>query len=102
MLTVAFTVYNIFGYIYAFLLLAAMFGASLSCFVGVIVYCETKSEFFAKRKSMFVWILGLIGFLGGLVGFGKLVNTVYPLFGYFGFIILALILGNFIYLKVKK
>ena len=102
MLTVAFTVSNIFGFIYAFLLIAAMYGASLSCFVGVVVYCEEKSSLFSKHKKLFVWALGIIAFLCSLVGFGNLVNTVYPLFGYFGFVILALIIANFIYLKVKK
>lgn len=102
MLDIAFRLHGAFGYIYAILLLLAMFGTSLASIIAIIVYFEKSSVKFSKHKNIYIYIIGILSFVFSLAGFGNLVNTVYPIFGYIGFIILACILGNFIYLKVKK
>ncbi len=102
MLEIAFRLNDVFGYIYAILLLMAMFGTSLASLVAIIIYLEERSVKFSEKKNIYIYLLGIAAFLFSLAGFGNLVNTVYPLFGYVGFVILAFILGNFIYLKLKK
>ena len=101
MLDIAFRLNSIFGYIYAVLLLLAMFGTSLSSIVAISVYAEERFIIYKKYRKPFTSVIGIIAFLCSLVGFGHLVDTVYPIFGYIGFIVLALIVANFIYLKMK-
>lgn len=102
MLNIAMRLGNITGYIYAILLIIAMFGTSLSSIVAIIVYFENKIPKCNKHKKIIIFIIGIITFLCSLSGFGNLVNTLYPIFGYIGFAVLALIIGNFIYLKINK
>ena len=102
MLDIAYRLNNAFGYVYAVLLLLAMFGTSLSSIVAISVYAEERTAFYKKHRKLLTGIIGTIAFLCSLVGFGQLVNTVYPIFGYIGFIVLVLIIGNFIYLKTCK
>jgi len=102
MLEIAFRLNTFFGFLYAVLLLCAMYGTSLASIVAIIVYFEEKSKCIKKNKNVTIWLLGLLAFLGSLFGFGNLVDTVYPIFGYIGFLILLLIASNFAYLKLKK
>lgn len=101
MLEIAFKVNNIFGYVYAVLLLLAMFGTSLSSIVAINVYTEEKKFITKKRIPLITFAVGILAFIGSFFGFGNLVNTVYPIFGYIGFIILFIIIYNNIVLKMK-
>ncbi len=102
MLEIAFRLHDICGYIYALLLLLAMFGTSLASLVAIIVYINQKLPKFSKNKKTAVFTIGAVAFIFSLAGFGNLVNTVYPVFGYVGFAVLVCIIGNFVYLKRKK
>jgi uncharacterized membrane protein YkvI len=42
----------------------------------------------------------VLAYFGGSFGFGDLVGTVYPIFGYIGIAVLALLMAGFI--KIKK
>lgn len=102
MLDIAFRLNNIFGYIYALLLLMAMFGTSLSSIVAITVYFQNRFNTARKNVNPIIFIMGILTFICSLFGFGNLVNTVYPVFGYIGFAVLILIVANFAYLKIKK
>lgn len=102
MLDIAFTIGSGFGYIYSVLLLFAMFGTSLSSFVAINVYSNEKISCTKKHNTIFIAAIGLLAFIFSLQGFGNLVNTVYPIFGYAGFIILfIIIINNIVYRKIK-
>ena len=101
MLSVAFSVNNVVGNVYAVLLLGGMFGAALTSMMSISNYIKLK---FTKLKLLPIAIaLAILNFFGSLVGFGDLIGTVYPLFGYLGLIVLGLITFNFILtLKTPK
>ncbi len=99
MLDIAFKIGNIFGFVYALLLVFAMFGTSLSSLVAINEYIRKKIPSSNKYIKYITMITGGLTFIFSLLGFGNLVNTVYPLFGYAGFIILLIIIINNIILK---
>ncbi len=101
MLEIAFRINNNIGIIYSILLVFGMFGTSLASIVSIIVYAENKFNFIKSHKNVTLFALELLGFLCSLAGFGNLVGTVYPIFGYIGFIMLIALIGNYIYLKLK-
>ncbi len=101
MLSVARAVGGVVGAIYACLLLGGMFGAALTSMMSVSNYVTVKLKL--ARPWAVVIVLAALNFIGSLCGFGDLIGTVYPLYGYFGVIVLALISVNFIStLKSKK
>lgn len=102
MLDIAFKIGSGFGIIYAILLLLAMFGTSLSSIVALNVYAYEKSPVLNKHKIIFTVLVSVLTFIFSLQGFGNLVNTVYPVFGYIGFIILIIIIVNNIILNRKN
>lgn len=83
---------NGFAYVYALLLLLAMFGTSLSCLVGMVEYLELKRPRFQKRHGIFVAVLLALAYLAGLFGFGDLIGVIYPVFGYAGAVFLLCLL----------
>ena len=83
---------SIFAYMYALLLLLAMFGTSLSCLVGMVEYLELKRPRFKERHKLFVAALLLAAYAAGLFGFGDLIGVIYPVFGYAGAIFLLCLL----------
>ena len=101
MLSVAFSISTVVGIMYAVLLLGGMFGAALTSMMSISNYIKVK---FTKLKLLPIAItLGVLNFLGSLVGFGDLIGTIYPLFGYLGLIVLASIVVNFAFtLKTQK
>ena len=102
MFTAFYTVNKNLSYIYAVLLFGGMFGTALTSLVSLSNYVRLKLNL-SRSKTTFATIgLSLISYLASLLGFDKLIGTVYPLFGYFGIIVLVFILINFIKLKVKK
>lgn len=102
MLEIAFKIGNVFGFVYAVLLLLAMFGTSLSSIVAINVYIQEKIPKSTKHLRILTLITGVLAFAFGLRGFGNLVNTLYPIFGYLGFIILVFLIYNNIILRTKK
>ena len=83
------------AYGYAFLLLLAMFGTSLSCLVGMVEYLELKRPRLKTRHGVFVAVLLFLAYLAGLFGFGDLIGVIYPVFGYAGaaFLLCLLVQG---------
>ena len=68
----------------------AIFGMILNTAVGVLY--SFSARILEPGTSQFRWgtiIAGLLAFLGSLAGFIQLVGTVYPFFGYLGFVLIA-------------
>ncbi|MBQ2746549.1 MAG: hypothetical protein IJF35_02400 [Clostridia bacterium] len=91
-----------FSYIYAVLLFGGMFGTALTSLVSLSNYARLKFNLTNGKTIAATVVFSVAAYLASLFGFDKLIGTVYPLFGYFGILILALILINFIKLVVKK
>ena len=90
MITVATKFNTVWGIVYAVLLIIAMLGASLASLFPI-------AEMFKKSMARKIICCTLISVLCvGLSSFGfkELISTVYPIFGYIGFIIIALVLTN--------
>ncbi len=102
MLDVAFRLSTPVGIVYAVLLLFAMFGTSLASFVAILCYLEEKHPRLQKHRILLTSVLGLLGFVLSLFGFGQLVGTVYPIFGYVGFAVLGMIVLDYFLLIRKK
>ncbi|MBQ8893920.1 MAG: hypothetical protein IJ043_05865 [Clostridia bacterium] len=74
MLELAGSLHPALKYLYGLLLLAAMFAAGLTCLTGTL-------QFTPKPKATLPFCLALC-FVGSMLGFGGLIGTVYPFFGY--------------------
>lgn len=92
MLEVAGALHPALLYLYGLLLLAAMFAAGLTSLTGAL-------QFFPKRRITLPACLCFC-FAGSLLGFGDLIGTVYPFFGYLSF--LGIISMLIYYIRSKK
>src|SRR3546814_2446667 len=66
----------------------AIFGMILNTAVGVLY--SFSARLLEPGTARFRWgtiVAGVLAFVGSLVGFIKLVGTVYPFFGYLGFVL---------------
>lgn len=79
-----------FSKIYAFIILASIFTTAISVGIGFLQNIS-KSRFSYPQVVLFMCITGL---LFSNLGFSKLVNFAYPLFGYLGIIQIILILSK--------
>lgn len=101
MLAVAQGVHPVLYYGYAVLLLVAMLGAALSVasplFEELSALCRIRN-----RRVPFAILLSLAVFCLSLFGFADLVGTLYPIYGYIGFLFLAFLLYHFFHMKKRK
>ena len=85
------------SYVYAILLMCAMFSAGTSSLISANEYIKDKFLKNAKGNHPIIIITVIIILLAWvltLFGFANLVGTVYPVCGYFGFIVLALLISK--------
>lgn len=87
------------GYVYGILLLFGLFGTTCSCLVAVITFLGFRNPTFAAHKTAGTAVLSLLGFAASLFGFGNLVSTVYPIFGYTGTLFLIGIVLHYLHVK---
>ena len=85
----------------------AMFGVGVSYQVSTMSYLEGRFVKFMKKGRSFVLLMLLAAaYLLSLFGFGDLISLLYPLFGYFGMLLMLLIgiryAGTFFSLKHEK
>ena len=59
-----------------------MFCNSLGSLVALTTYMEQKKPNLMKKKKTVCLALGVFIWAGSLIGFGDLVGTVFPFFGY--------------------
>lgn len=102
MLSSAMHLGTVFGVVYAVLLLLGMFGAALSCMMALTNYFKVKFALNYKAHKLVITATALLAFLGSIFGFGNLVGTVYPIFGYIGIAVLILLVINFCKLKKSR
>lgn len=84
------------GAVYAVLLFGGMFGTALTSCVALVNYIKLKAVLSKKYTYILIWITAVLVFVGSLCGFGDLIGTVYPLYGYIGIILLIFIVINFV------
>ena len=89
-------------YVYALLLFAGMFGSALSNAVAFVNYCCAKLAPLRARKAAFTVLTVLLAYLASLFGFGSLIGTLYPLFGYASALFLVLMLLHAVLLFRRK
>lgn len=84
MLVMAERIAPVWGIVYAVLLVCGMFGSGLACLFGVTI----RVKRFARNTRGSTLTLGLVAaaFIGSLAGFKELIATVFPVFGYIGFL----------------
>ncbi len=87
---------RICSYFYAVLLFGGMFGTALTSLVSLSNYARLKFNLSGGKTIVATVCSSIAAYLSSLFGFDKLIGTVYPLFGYFGILILVLILINFL------
>ncbi len=79
------------GIIYSVLLFAAIYASATSNFYGFTTKLRTD-----EKKSRKVILSACLAFLLGLVGFKNVVAYMFPIEGYLGFAIIAMLLLNFV------
>jgi len=103
MLTLSMSLHPALGWLYAFLLLCAMFGAALSSLVAIISELTPKVPVIRKHKTASIFALCGIMFVTGLAGFGDLIGIIYPAYGYIGFAFMVMLVWQYItVLRDKK
>ncbi len=89
MLDLAISLSPIAAGVYGVLLFGGMFGAGQSCTVAVVTYLEQKFPKLGAKRPVVVALLAVSAWLFSGLGFGTLVGTVYPIFGYVGIFAMA-------------
>jgi len=82
MLSLASGVSPALGIFFGVLLLMAMFGTSLSSEVAFMDFVCAKSRKLDEKRRLLIAAYAVLSFAGSLAGFGDLIATVYPVFGY--------------------
>ncbi|PQD97246.1 hypothetical protein CYL18_02660 [Pradoshia eiseniae] len=89
----------IFGVIYSVILFGMIFNSAVSMFFSF------GTRFFTPKTKKFNWFVGgtlLIAFGASFFGFKQLVSIFYPLFGYLGMILIAILIIAFIRMRPLK
>ncbi len=91
--------------LYGVMLMCAMFSAGVSSLISVNEYIADK--YLKNRKNKYVLciftiITAVLAWLLSLVGFANLVGTVYPVCGYFGFIVLVFLVKKALVMREKN
>ena len=68
-----------------------IFGISVSSLVAVLTYAGQKSARLAGHRTALLLVLTAAAFAGSLFGFGDLIGTVYPVYGYLGMAAMLLV-----------
>ena len=102
MLALAENISPALGCCYGFLLLLAMFGTALSSQVAFLDFVCGKSRRINARKKLAAGVYSAGAFLCSLAGFGGLIGTVYPVFGYCSGIFVLLLVVHYIKVKSQK
>ena len=69
-----------------------MFGSALSNAVAFVNYYTVKFPALRPRRALLASLTVALAYLASLFGFGSLIGTLYPLFGYASAVFLVLML----------
>ena len=100
MMAVAHSISPMLSYVYAFLMLLAMTGASLASIIPIVSYLADHSRACEKHGAVVIFVLSLLAFLLSCFGFADLVGTMFSSFGYVSLIGMFGLVRHF--LKVGK
>lgn len=100
MLALATELNPIIGWIYAALLVTGMMGTTVSFWLSASDFIIGKLPRFRNKNKLMIAVIAAVAFSVSLLGFGDLVSTVYPIFGYLGFVFMALLVRT--YLLTRK
>ena len=92
----------VLGVCYGLMMLIAMFCNSLGSLVALTTYAEQKKPNLMKKKKWICLGLGVFIWAGSLIGFGDLVGTVFPFFGYISVIYMVGLTVHFVREKKKE
>ena len=82
------------GCVFSVLLVLGMFSAALTAGSSLVNYINIKLVLSKKYKEIAAAIIFLTAFFCSVFKFGNLIGTIYPTFGYFGFVVLFLLILN--------
>lgn len=102
MLALATELSPVIGWIYAILLITGMMGTTVSFWISAAGFITAKKPTWEPRRRLVIVIIALVAFAFSLLGFGDLVSTVYPIFGYLGFVFMALLVRHYFIVKKKQ
>lgn len=91
----------ILGGVYGLMMLIAMFCNSLGSLVALTTYVEQKKPQVMKKKKLLYTGMGVFIWAGSLIGFGDLVGTVFPFFGYISVVYIVGLVVHFVQEKKK-
>ena len=91
----------ILGGCYGLMMLIAMFCNSLGSLVALTTYMEQKKPNLMKKKKTVCLASGVFIWAGSLIGFGDLVGTVFPFFGYISVVYMVGLTVHFVREKKK-
>lgn len=91
------------GKLFAVFLFVGMFSSSLAISVSVCNYMQSKLKKMPRALGVYglPFVMALIAFLCGEVGFSSLVSVVYPISGYVSILFIVLIIINYVRHKVS-
>jgi uncharacterized membrane protein YkvI len=98
MIEVSAAVHPALKYIYALLLLFAMFSASMSVFLPIPDYFARFAPV-RRRKTAFACLLSLAAWAASGLGFSRLIGTLFPVYGYLAVLVLALVIVQSVRLR---
>ena len=81
------------------MLFFGMFGTSVSSLVAVLTYTGQKSAWLSAHRTLVLLVLTAAAFAGSLFGFGDLIGTVYPVYGYLGMAAMLLVTEHAIHAR---
>ncbi len=102
MLEIAVRLWEPLGYVFALLLLLAMLGTAFSCFLAGFRKAEEVSALVRRYRSGAVFLLSGLVWCASLLGFGTLIDVIYPLFGGCSVIFLGCMVYHYFRASGKK
>ena len=84
------------GIVYGFLLLLGMFSNGLASLVAFMEYVNRHVKALDAHRRITMAVLMLLVWAASLAGFGNLVGTVFPVFGYIGIVAIVFICINYV------
>lgn len=99
MLTIVMQYAPAIQYIYLFVLLSAMFTTAVANGYGIVVKIKVKTK---KSGLGYIIIFIFSSIMFAQIGFSNMVGSVYPVFGYIGFLELLIIIIFFIKYKLSS
>ena len=88
------------GIVYGVLLLMGMFSNGLASLVALMEYVNRHVKALDSHRKITMAVLMLLVWVASLAGFGNLVGTVFPVFGYIGIVAIVCVCIN--YAKWRK